>query len=83
MSIEPGTYKITNVQSGLALHLSELDNKSVVANSIDDSSRQLVRIARSFNTFCRRIHTTLVAPSAHNYWWMVVRIITNQAVHWD
>jgi len=39
--IESGTYKITNVQSGQALHLFEGDNKSVVASSIVDSDRQL------------------------------------------
>ena len=53
MSVQSGVfYTITNVQSGLVLHLSEDDNKTIVAsrpspNSIV-KSRQLVRITCSF-----------------------------------
>lgn len=42
MSIKPGkTYKITNVQSGLVLHLSEGDGKYIVGNRNENSFRQL------------------------------------------
>ena len=52
MSINPGIqYKITNVQSGLALHLDE-DNQSIVGRDPADTDRQVVRIACSFNSFC-------------------------------
>ena len=52
MSVVPGIpYNIANVQSGLVFDLSD-DNKSIVANPTDNSSRQLVRVARPFNKFC-------------------------------
>ncbi|KAN0133454.1 hypothetical protein V8E53_008622 [Lactarius tabidus] len=41
MSIVPGSYNIANAQSGLVFHLSEDDNRSIVANPTDNSSRQL------------------------------------------
>ena len=54
MFVQSGVlYTITNVQSGLVLHLPEDDDKTIVAsrpspNSIT-KSRQLVRITCSFN----------------------------------
>ena len=52
MSIDPGSrYKIVNVQSGLTLHLAD-DNQSIVANIFENTERQVVRIACSFNGLC-------------------------------
>jgi hypothetical protein len=65
MSIGSGTYKITNIQSGQALHLFD-DNKSVVASSIVDSDRQLVRIARFLTSICHCTHNAPVDSSTRN-----------------
>ena len=52
MSIEPGVhYKITNARSELALHLAD-DNQSIIINNVEDTDRQVVRIASSFNGLC-------------------------------
>ena len=65
MSIQTGVpLKITNIQTGLALHLAD-DNQSIVGNNIVDTDRQVVRIACSVNGFCWFTHNVLVDPRYH------------------
>jgi hypothetical protein len=57
------TYRITNVQSGLALELSEDDDKAIVAGELSSvAPRQLVRIACSLNCTYQLTHNILVDP---------------------
>lgn len=79
MSVVPGiSYNIANAQSGLVFHLSS-DNKSIVANPVDNSSRQSVRpsTASAANTL-----TILqwVLSLANEGGWAVQSVQTGQSI---
>jgi hypothetical protein len=83
MSIDPGVpYRIINAQSGLALHLLDTNNRSIIGNLVDNNdNRQVVRIACSFNSFCQCTHNILVDPIVHTSRFDF-RISRNRTVHW-
>jgi hypothetical protein len=71
---------MTNVQSGVALELSEDDDKTIVAGWLSSGSpRQLVRIACC--TY-QRTHNISVDPKAVRWRPVDSHIGTKQPVHW-